>query len=341
MGELKVTVVIATKNRKEDLQRALTSCLAQTMKPEIIVMDDGSTDGTMEMVRKEFPTVTLYRYATSSGPAAQRNRGVESSMGDIIVAMDDDAEFVSPRTIEQTLADFESPIIGAVAIPFINVKQNNQVLQRAPDRHGVYLTDAFVAAACAIRRDVFLRVGKFRECIVQYGEEEDLCIRLLNAGFITRLGNAEPIHHYESPKRVLRRMDILGARNKVLFSWFNTPMPYVLIHLPGVIINRIIFGFKVNRPSNALVGIALGISQIAKHFKERSPVGRETYRLFRRLRQVNELRTTKGEAPKAIIRKQTRLEDVPSEWMKKRQERLYGCPVDCLNPTIFTPPGSR
>lgn len=283
---LQATVVISTRNRKDELRVALASCLTQTAKPEIIVLSDGSTDGTAEMVRAEFPTVTLYDYPTSSGPAGRRNHGVRTAAGDVIITLDDDIEFISPTTLEHTLREFDDPRIGAVTIPFINVRGDQSIAhQRAPDSNAVYLTDAFVACACALRRDVMLSAGLFRPCTIMYGEEEDLSIRMLDNGFFIRLGSADPLNHYASPRRSTKRMDVLGARNKILFSWFNIPLPYLLFHLPGSIFRRISFGFRAGAPLNALQGLAWGLGAAARYFFLRAPVRRTTYRLFRLLRR--------------------------------------------------------
>ena len=64
---LSVTVALVTRNRKTELRGALHSVLEQDANPEIIVIDDASTDGTSEMLRQEFPSVTLQRNEQALG----------------------------------------------------------------------------------------------------------------------------------------------------------------------------------------------------------------------------------------------------------------------------------
>jgi glycosyltransferase involved in cell wall biosynthesis len=284
VAALTATVMIATKNRRSDLRRAILSCLKQTAAPEVIVLDDGSTDDTSDMVRREFATVRYYRDDVSRGATAQRNRGVQLASGSIVFSIDDDAEFTSPHTVAQTLAEFASPMIGVVAIPLVNVNTSDAVLQRAPSPDGVFLLDTFWGGACAMRRDVFLRVGGYREYLRLQYEEEDLAIRILDAGYLTRLGNADPIYHYESPVRDNRRRDILGGRNKVLISWYNVPMPELLFHLPGTCAKTILHGMRQGHGSRWALGVAKGLLTSLAQFGRRHPVRHETYRLFRRLR---------------------------------------------------------
>jgi glycosyltransferase involved in cell wall biosynthesis len=284
MNGLKPTVVITSKDRRDDLRRALASCMRQTAEPEILVIDDGSSDGTAEMVRREFPTVRLLRDETSKGLIVQRNRGASRASGDVIISIDDDADFPSSDTIAHTLREFTDPRIGAVAIPFVNVNYSDEVLQRAPPGDSVMVTSAYIGTAHAVRRDVFLQLGGYREYLFHQGEEEDFCIRMLNAGFVVRLGSANPIHHYESPNRSRWRMDVYGARNKVLFSWYNVPMPHLLMHLPAVILNRLVYGIRTGRLWRSVVGISKGLAGCVREAGGRRPVRPETYRAFRRLR---------------------------------------------------------
>lgn len=91
----KVSVIIPTYNRKEKLKRALKSLSYQTYpknKHEILVVDDGSTDGTdsfLKRAKKEISNLSYFRQK-KKGPAAARNLGIKNSTGDIIFFTDDD-----------------------------------------------------------------------------------------------------------------------------------------------------------------------------------------------------------------------------------------------------------
>src|SRR5881394_965752 len=88
---MQFSVIIATHNRREVLGRAIRSALRQEPCPEIIVVDDGSTDGTGEHVRTTFPMVLLHRVARG-GPGPARNFGLEQARGRWAVILDDDDE---------------------------------------------------------------------------------------------------------------------------------------------------------------------------------------------------------------------------------------------------------
>jgi hypothetical protein len=101
--------------------------------------------------------------------------------GDVIFSLDDDAVFSSPFVVEQTLRDFSHPQIGAVAIPYIEPHKANKEMQRAPSRDDVWITASYIGTAHAVRRDVFLALGGYREHLVHQGEEGDFCLRMLAA----------------------------------------------------------------------------------------------------------------------------------------------------------------
>ena len=279
------SVVIPTRNRVEELRNLLRSTLMQSVPVEIHVMDDGGSDATSEMIQREFPQAQYHRLGTGCGPAFQRNRGIELASHNIVFPIDDDSLFVSPHTVEQTIAEFDHPRIGAVGIPHINVRQNQIVRQRAPEPTKIYVTAAFVGAAHAIKRDVFLNLGGYREDFYIMGEEGDLCLRMLSQGYVTRLGCADPIHHLESPRRDFRRMDFHGRRNDILFTWHNVPTPYFPIHLLGYNFERVRFSDSRPSLSKDAGGHGVRLHCCFRWRTKRRPVAREVYRLHRSLKK--------------------------------------------------------
>lgn len=280
------TIVITTKNRKDDLRTALKSCLTQLGQPEILVIDDGSTDGTRELVQTEFPTVRVDRSETSLGLIVQRNRAARLATGDVIFSIDDDAEFTTPTIVQDILRQFDDPVIGAVAIPFVNVNQGPAVLQRPPSPSGSYIAFTYIGTAHAVRRDVFLRLGGYREFFFHQGEEGDYCTRMAQAGYFTRLGVSDPINHYESPRRDMTRMDVYGRRNDILYVICNVPALHLPLHLLATTINGVIHGFHVHRIKNNLRGLLKGYVDSFRFWSERSPVSSRTYCLLRQLKKA-------------------------------------------------------
>jgi len=280
---MEATVLITTKDRREELRRAVASALAQPGVGEVIVIDDGSTDGTAEMVAGEFPAAQLHRSDASQGYIVQRNRGMRLASSPVVVILDDDAELESPQTVEQTLRDFDDPRVAAVAIPHVDVGVEDEPRVRAPAPEGVFVTSEFVGTASAIRRDVFDRIGGFRESIFHQGEERDFGVRVLAAGGVIRVGRADPIRHYPSQRRDVRRMDLYGRRNTILYAWYNEPFPSVAFRMLEMSAQGIVSGLRVGRPAAAVRGLLLGYRACWQERAERRPLPREVIRLFRRL----------------------------------------------------------
>lgn len=204
-----VSVVIATYNRRELLATCLR-CMDVQDYPhdcfEVIVVDDGSSDGSVEMVRNwssPYSLCCIEAAHQGSGPA--RNLGVSCAKGDIIIFIDDDA-FAAPWFISEHMRSHrrstgplfvDGPAVfvsGQQAIdnpPFFNWKFR---LQAFLDFFGL----PFVSVNVSCPRADFLRVGGFDPCFGKaYGyEDTELGMRLRLAGLgQTRNRRAYVLHH--------------------------------------------------------------------------------------------------------------------------------------------------
>lgn len=134
MDELKplISFVLPTHNRIEWVAEAITSILGQTERNiELVIVDDGSTDGTKEML-EEWPKderVKVYRNEKSIGGGPSRHLGAEKATGEIICIMDDDDICVDERA-KKTLAWFqENPNSELVNFPYVSIGYNNDIME--------------------------------------------------------------------------------------------------------------------------------------------------------------------------------------------------------------------
>ncbi len=155
------SVVIVTHNRRHIVARAILSALAQDAgAPEVVVVDDASTDGTARYVTSVFPTVRLETRATSDGPSVCRNLGLRLATRRWVVILDDDDELRPDalRVIGERLAAFSDvdryPVFkfrrsdATLTVPF----QLSRVADLSgPQRHGDF--------ASVWNREMALAVG--------------------------------------------------------------------------------------------------------------------------------------------------------------------------------------
>jgi glycosyltransferase involved in cell wall biosynthesis len=285
------TILIVTRNRKHELRRALESCLGQEGDFEILVIDDGSDDGSPDMVASLFPMVRLVRGGLAQGCVPRRNEGVRLARGRLIVTIDDDLVLVGPTTVLDTLREFTDERIGAVAIPFRDIRGDvvSPVIQRAPDCSRVWVAHMFRGGAHALRRDVFLEVGGFPEDLVFFGEELDYCVRMLDAGYVTRLGSAEPAEHRPPPELTGHQRRRRAAQGVVSFAINNVPTPVFVPHLFAATCRELVYGWRHGSVGQTLQGLYDGCRCSLEAGRSRRPVNLRTYRLLWRLRSAGAL----------------------------------------------------
>ena len=99
-----ISVVIPTYNRRQTIGRSIDSILNQTLFPsEIIVVDDGSTDGTSDYIQSNFPSIILLQQP-NKGVSSARNMGIRSSNSDWVALLDSDDEWFPKKLEKQVMA---------------------------------------------------------------------------------------------------------------------------------------------------------------------------------------------------------------------------------------------
>jgi glycosyltransferase involved in cell wall biosynthesis len=205
-----VTVVIPTYNRERDIKRAVESVLSQTYRElKVIIVDDGSTDNTEQIVRSIHDTRIKYiKCETNSGPSAARNLGIQCAKGEYIAFLDSDDEWL-PSKLEKQVAllrslsdSFGICHTGAV---FLKNGFNKTVFKPSPQSSGniykqfVLSKISFVTPSLLFRRSCIERVGLFDVNLWQ-AEDADLLLRTLKDNNLAVIQEPLVVCHLDTTK---------------------------------------------------------------------------------------------------------------------------------------------
>jgi GT2 family glycosyltransferase len=233
-----VTVVVATRDRRDELRRTLEHLEGLSPAPPVVVVDNGSTDGTVEAVRAGFPGVQLIEQGRNLGCAA-RNVGVARARTPYVAFSDDDSWW-EQGALEAAADAFDAhPRLGLVAAAVLVGPEGradpvNADLARSPlpadeDLPGPRVL-GFLACAAVVRRGAFVQAGGFDPLLFFGGEEALLAQDLAALGWgVCHLPRVRAHHHPSSlrPPSAWRRR--LEARNALLTAWLRR-RPGVALH---------------------------------------------------------------------------------------------------------------
>lgn len=174
-----VTVVVPVRNRPGLVREAIDSLLAQTRLPdEIIVVDDGSTDGTVRVLETYGDRIHVIR-TSGLGPSGARNAGVSAARGDLIGFLDSD-DLWPPTSLESQIQVLTgNPSADAVwgASKWVIMPGGAPLFPRPPS----VVEKNLSLCTMLFRRSVFERIGTFNEGL-RVGEDGDLFLRARSAG---------------------------------------------------------------------------------------------------------------------------------------------------------------
>jgi GT2 family glycosyltransferase len=248
-GRVDVSVVIPTWNGWSLLRPCLEALGRQTLAGfETLVVDDGSTDSTADLVRTEFGSrIRVIRNAENRGFAVSMNRGFRAAAGDWLVALNNDTvpepEFLTEMVTaaKQGFDMIAAKVVlrdgrgidSAGVVPYKDGSSEERYRDRPASEPGVNREeDVFgpSAAAALYSRRILRAAGEFDEDFFAYYEDVDLAWRGRLAGGRCRYIPRAVVRHHHSATwgRVSRRKLFLLERNRLWTLWKNYPAALVI-----------------------------------------------------------------------------------------------------------------
>lgn len=249
---MKVSIIIPSYNNERLLEKNIPHVLnAQKNKNnniiEIIVVDDASSDGSVNLLKKEFPEVKIVKHKINRGFSSSVNTGARTSKGDLIMLLNTD---VIPEEdfLVSTLPLFKNNGVFAVSLSEEGYSWARGEFKDGFVGHGVGAKTKKVhntfwvnGGSGVFRRDYWMNLGGMDEKLLSpfYWEDLDLSYRALKRGYkLLWDPNARVEHKHESTIGLLPQKQVgrIRERNQLIFIWKNITSPILMRkHIVGLL----------------------------------------------------------------------------------------------------------
>jgi len=282
-----VSVLMLAWNRKEEVEIGLRE-MRKLNYPniEFVVVDNGSTDGTAQMLFENFPEVNVVRLHKNTGMTGY-NVGLATARGKYVIMLDDDSHLASDAVSKMVkIWELEENAdVGLMAFRVINPINGSLVTHLWEERLGTVEPGrereitSFAACGAAVRRDLLDEVGYFDDDFFLYATEDDLSIRIWDAGHKIVYEPRCVSYHRES--RLMRNWKRygFGFRNATWFNIKHLPLymlPLMFVRNMFWLVTRSIRFKSVQYFYYGLVGLIKGYFQFATPLSKRRPVKSKT-----------------------------------------------------------------
>lgn len=254
----RLSVVIPNWNGERFLHTCLTSLRGQTFQDfETILLDNGSTDGSVAFTERNFPETRIVSLQNNRGFSVAVNTGIRASKTEYVVLLNNDTE-ADPGWLEALVrsaeAHLEASLFASKLVDFYDrriLDGAGDVLRRSglPYRlghreldRGQFDEPTYVFGACAAaalyRRSLFEEIGTFDEDFFAYCEDGDLSFRAQLAGYRCLYVPGAVVYHMGSASTGGKRSPAatrLGTRNGINLLVKNLPAPFVWRWLPSIV----------------------------------------------------------------------------------------------------------
>ena len=275
----KLTIATPSYNRFECLHQLYSDISKQDglEQFEIMLIDDCSTDGSPEMVKKKFKFVRVVRHEKNRGKCAAINTAFKSARTEWVLFVDSDVRMENPKVLIDFLNTLKKEG-NELDIVSLNVIDANDPLACDSPPHSPLLPGkpwadcaVFDGNAFAVRKDVWKTTGGFDEDLFLYHEEADFSVRAMAHGFhIACLPAMKMEHHEFGFGKKSSRKDSSYSRNVLWFYWKNMPLRVIITRYFGfgAFGSRLLHGDK----KAVMRGLFDGIRGLPRELGKRRPV---------------------------------------------------------------------
>lgn len=224
-----LTVGLCSRNRKETLKLVLESLADQSIHPdryEVVLIDDGSTDGTEEMAKSlDVPYRLTYGYQPHSALATARNHGISLSRGEVMLYIDDDV-LADHRLLEEHLRSHEE-FQQCVVNGWVNHVETPEIPDKPKFTMADISTSFFWTSNVSVKVDDLYRAGLFDESFKEYGwEDQELGLRLMAIGLVRKTNYRAIGYHIKKPPTL---QNVEGAL-RLAEAKARTALHYIKLH---------------------------------------------------------------------------------------------------------------
>lgn len=239
------SIHITTKNRITDLAFTLDKIKYLLVRNDVecVVFDDGSTDGTYEFVKQNFPNIKIHRNEVSKGYIFCRNTMLNETKATYAISLDDDAHFITQNPLELIQDYFEQNAnCGLIALRiFWGLQEPNTTVSNEKPTP----VQGFVGCGHVWRTTAWREIPSYPEWFVFYGEENFASYQLYKNNWQVQYLPDVLVHHRVNVKSRKNNSDYtLRLRRSLRSSWYLLFLFYPLALIPRKIIYSIWMQFK-------------------------------------------------------------------------------------------------
>ncbi len=179
---MQISIITPTFNRAHTISRAIESVIAQDYEDwEMIIVDDGSSDNTADVVRvfSDIDTRITYHYSENQGAAMARNLGASFASGRCITFLDSDDEYLPNHLSSRSQILSQTPAIELLH-GGVEVIGNQMIVDKSDHSKLIPISDCVIGGTFFIRRDLFKRIGGFSD--IPYSDDNDFFARAKEHG---------------------------------------------------------------------------------------------------------------------------------------------------------------